>query len=195
MQIFDSIKVRGVEDILFLSMDGVSGLEEGVKSIFPDTLVQRCIVHLIRNSTKYIPSKHLKAFCADCKAMYTAINIEAAEEAFKNLKDKWCNDYPGAVRVWENNFNHIRQLFNVSSDIRRVMYTTNAIEAVNSSLRKVTKKGCFENENAVFKIFYLRITGELAKKWNNAKLRDWAKVLNQLSCLDQTASRIAKYIK
>ncbi len=171
MQIFDSIKVRGVEDILFLSMDGVSGLEEGVKSIFPDTLVQRCIVHLIRNSTKYIPSKHLKAFCADCKAMYTAINIEAAEEAFKNLKDKWCNDYPGAVRVWENNFNHIRQLFNVPSDIRRVMYTTNAIEAVNSSLRKVTKKGFFENENAVFKIFYLRITGELAKKWNNANFK------------------------
>ena len=113
----------------------------------------------------------LKAFCADCKAMYTAINIEAAEEAFKNLKDKWCNDYPGAVRVWENNFNHIRQLFNVPSDIRRVMYTTNAIEAVNSSLRKVTKKGFFENENAVFKIFYLRITGELAKKWNNANFK------------------------
>lgn len=195
MQIFDSIKVRGVEDILFLSMDGVSVLEAGVKSIFPDTLVQRCVVHLIRNSTKYIPSKHLKAFLADCKAMYTAINIEAAEDAFKSLKDTWGNDYPGAIRVWENNFNHIRQLFNIPSDIRRVMYTTNAIEAVNSSLRKVTKKGFFENETAVFKLFYLRITGELAKKWNNAKLRNWAKVLNQLSCLEQTASRIAKYIK
>ena len=164
MQIFDSIKVRGVEDILFLSMDGVSGLEAGVKSIFPDTLVQRCVVHLIRNSTKYVPSKHLKAFLADCKAMYTAINIEAAEEAFKSLKDTWGNDYPGAIRVWENNFNHIRQLFNIPSDIRRVMYTTNAIETVNLSLRKVTKKGFFENETAVFKLFYLRITWELAKK-------------------------------
>lgn len=195
MKIFDSIKARGVEDILFLSMDGVSGLEEGVHSIFPQTVVQRCIVHLIRNSTKYIPSKHLKAFCADCKAMYGAINLESAEAAFETLKEKWGADYPGAIKVWENNLNHIRQLFNYPADIRKVMYTTNAIESVNSSLRKVTKKGFFENENSVFKIFYLRITGELAKKWNNAKMQNWAKVLNQLSCLDETSDRIARYIR
>ncbi|WP_367228896.1 transposase [Succinivibrio sp.] len=79
--------------------------------------------------------------------------------------------------------------------MRKVMYTTNAIESVNSSLRKVTKKGFFENENSVFKIFYLRITGELAKKWNNAKMQNWAKVLNQLSCLDETSDRIARYIR
>ena len=195
MKIFDSIKSRGVEDILFLSMDGVSGLEEGVRSIFPQTVVQRCIVHLIRNSTKYIPSKHLKAFCADCKAMYGAINLETAEAAFYVLKDKWGKDYPGAIKVWENNLNHVRQLFNFPTDIRKVMYTTNAIESVNSSLRKVTKKGFFENENAVFKIFYLRITGELSKKWNNAKMQNWSKVLNQLSCLEETSDRIAKYIR
>ena len=195
MKIFDSIKSRGVEDILFLSMDGVSGLEEGVRSIFPQTVVQRCIVHLIRNSTKYIPSKHLKAFCADCKAMYGAINLETAEAAFYVLKDKWGKDYPGAIKVWENNLNHVRQLFNFPTDICKVMYTTNAIESVNSSLRKVTKKGFFENENAVFKIFYLRITGELSKKWNNAKMQNWSKVLNQLSCLEETSDRIAKYIR
>lgn len=195
MKIFDSIKARGVEDILFLSMDGVSGLEEGVHSIFPQTVVQRCIVHLIRNSTNNIPSKHLKAFCADCKAMYGAINLESAEAAFESLKEKWGSDYPGAIKVWDNNFNHIRQLFNYPADIRKVMYTTNAIESVNSSLRKVTKKGFFENENSVFKIFYLRITGELAKKWNNAKMQNWAKVLNQLSCLDETSDRIARYIR
>lgn len=195
MKIFDSIKARGVEDILFLSMDVVSGLEEGVHSIFPQTVVQRCIVHLIRNSTKYIPSKLLKAFCADCKAMYGAINLESAEAAFETLKEKWGADYPGAIKVWENNLNHIRQLFNYPADIRKVMYTTNAIESVNSSLRKVTKKGFFENENSVFKIFYLRITGELAKKWNNAKMQNWAKVLNQLSCLDETSDRIARYIR
>ena len=96
--------------------------------------------------------------------------------------------------VWETNFNHVRQLYN--SDIRKVMYTTSAIESVNSSLRNViTKKGFFENENSVFKIFYLRITGELAKKWNNAKIQNWAKVLNQLSCLDETSTRIARYIR
>ena len=162
---------------------------------FPQTVVQRCIVHLIRNSTKYIPSKLLKAFCADCKAMYGAINLESAEAAFETLKEKWGADYPGAIKVWENNLNHIRQLFNYPADIRKVMYTTNAIESVNSSLRKVTKKGFFENENSVFKIFYLRITGELAKKWNNAKMQNWAKVLNQLSCLDETSDRIARYIR
>ena len=184
-----------MQDILFLSMDGVSGLEDGLKSIYPDTVVQRCIVHLIRNATKYIPSKFLKEFCADCKAMYGAANLEAAEAGLDTLKSKWKAKYPGAVKVWENNFNHIRQLFNYPSDIRRIMYTTNAIESVNSSLRKVTKKGMFENEDAVFKIFYLRITGELAKKWNNAKMRNWSRVLNQLSCLDKISDRIAKYLK
>lgn len=195
MKIFDSIKARGVEDILFLSMDGVSGLEDGVQSIFPKTVVQRCIVHLVRNAMKYIPSKHLKEFCADCKAMYGAVSLESAEEALDTLKAKWEKEYPGAVKVWSNNFSHIRQLFNYPSDIRRIMYTTNAIESVNSSLRKVTKKGFFDNEYAVFKVFYLRITGELAKKWNCSKLQNWAKVLNQLSCLDETSDRIAGYIK
>ncbi|SPT67562.1 Transposase and inactivated derivatives [Anaerobiospirillum thomasii] len=98
MNIFDNIKSRGVKDILFLSMDGVSGLEDGVKSIFPQTVVQRCIVHLIRNACKYVPYKDLKAFCADCKAMYGAINAEAAEEALLHLIDKWGDKYPGAIR-------------------------------------------------------------------------------------------------
>lgn len=193
MNIFDSIKARGVEDILFLSMDGVSGLEDGVKAIFPNTLVQRCIVHLIRNSVKYIPSKDMKDFCSDCKAMYGALNLNLAEEAFTKLSDKW-SAYPGAVRVWERNFEHVKQLFDLPLDIRRIMYTTNAIESVNSSLRKVTKKGMFEDDMAVFKVFYLRITGELSKKWDNSKLRGWSKVLNQLTCLEATSSRIATYV-
>lgn len=100
MKIFDDIKKRGVEDIFFLSMDGVSGLEDGLKSIYPDTVVQRCIVHLIRNATKYIPSKFLKEFCSDCKAMYGAISLEAAEAALDTLKSKWESNYPGAVKVW-----------------------------------------------------------------------------------------------
>ena len=127
--------------------------------------------------------------------MYGAINLESAEAAFESLKEKWGSDYPGAVKVWENNFNYVRQLYNYPADIRKVMYTTNAIEFVNSCLRKVTKKGFFENENSVFKIFYLRITGELAKKWNNTKIQNWAKVLNQLSRLDEICDRIAKYIR
>src|SRR5574344_1806673 len=118
MNIFDNIKQRGVEDILFLSIDGVSGVEAGVKAIYPNTVVQRCIVHLIRNACKYIPSKHLKAFCTDCKAMYGATNLENAEEAFKELKEKWGEEYPGAVKVWENNFNHVAQLFNYGDAVK-----------------------------------------------------------------------------
>ncbi len=195
MKIFDSIKARGVQDILFLSMDGVSGLEDGVKAIFPNTVVQRCIVHLIRNSVKYIPSKHLKEFCKDCKEMYGAISEEKAKEALEYLQNKWSNEYPGAVRVWENNFNYVVQLFNYPMEIRKIMYTTNAIESVNSSLRKVTKKGMFDNEMSVFKVFYLRITRELAKKWGVSKTQNWSKVLNQLSCLDEFSDRITKYIR
>ncbi len=193
LNIFDKIKERGVKDILFLSMDGVSGLEEGVKAIYPETVVQRCIVHLIRNSVKYIPSKHMKEFCKDCKSLYGAVSLESCENNFIEFKKKWA-DYPGAVKVWENNFIHIVQLFSFPSDIRRIMYTTNAIESVNSSLRKVTKKGMFENMTCVFKIFYLRITRELAKKWDGSSLNNWSRVLNQLAILDSTADRVARYI-
>ncbi len=171
MKIFDSIKARGVEDILFLSMDGVSGLEEGVHSIFPQTVVQRCIVHLIRNATKYIPSKYLKEFCADCKAMYGAINLESAEAAFESLKDKWGSDYPGAVKVWENNFNHVRQLYNYPADIRKVMYTTNAIESVNSSLRKVTKKDSLKMKTRYSKFSTIELPANLLRNGTMLKYR------------------------
>ena len=157
-------------------------------------MVQRCIVHLIRNSVKYIPLKYLKDFCKDCKSFYGAVSLEACDKAFELFKDKWQDSYPGALKVWDNNFNHVRQLYSYPSAVRRIMYTTNAIESVNSSLRKVTKKGMFENQNAVFKIFYLRITRELAKKWDGSKLTNWPLVLNQLSILDETCDRITKYL-
>lgn len=110
MQIFDELKVRGVEAIGFLSMDGVTGLEEGARAIFPLVVVQRCIVHLVRNSIRYIPRKEWAA-------------------------------YPGAVAVWEKNFAHVEQLFSYGSAVRKIMYTMNAVESVNASFRKVTKKG------------------------------------------------------
>ena len=164
MQIFDEIKARGVEDVLFISMDGVSGLEEGAHSIFKDVTVQRCIVHLIRNSVKYIPSKDYKAYTAQLKKVYGAASLKAAEAEFERFKQAW-SQYPGAIDVWVRNWKYVEQLFNYGSAVRKVMYTTNAIESVNSSLRKVTKKGSFPSEDAVRKALYLRIT-ELYKKWN-----------------------------
>ena len=191
MQIFDEIKARGVEDILFISMDGVSGLEEGAKSIFKDVVVQRCIVHLIRNSIKYIPSKDYKAYTAQLKKVYGAASLKAAEAEFERFKQAW-DKYSGAVDVWVCNLSHVEQLFNYGSAMRKVMYTTNAIESVNSSFRKVTKKGSFPGEDAVMKALYLRIT-ELYKKWTGRPVANWAMVRNQLSIDDKIQARILKY--
>ena len=191
MQIFDELKARGVEDILFLSMDGVTGLEEGAKSIFPGVIVQRCIVHLIRNSVKYVPNKDYKAFCAQLKKVYNAPSLKAARTEFDKFKQSW-HMYPGAIDVWERNWQHVEQLYDYGSNVRKIMYTTNAIESVNSSLRKVTKKGAFPGENALLKLLYLRIT-ELEKKWNRRPVANWAMVRNQLDMDERFRDRIRKY--
>lgn len=192
MQVFDEIKARGVEDVLFISMDGVSGLEEGAKAIFPKVVVQRCIVHLIRNSMRYIPSKDYKRFTQDLKRIYGAVNLRAARAAFDELCREW-SSYPGAIDVWKRNFKYVEQLYDYGSDVRRVMYTTNSIEAVHSSFRKVTKKGAFANENAILKLLYLRCL-ELEKKWDGGKIRGWSMVLNQLMINDLFKERIDRYI-
>lgn len=191
MQIFDEIRARGVEDIFFISMDGVSGLEEGSKSIFPNVVVQRCIVHLIRNSLKYVPSKDYKAFTASLKKVYGASSFKAYKSEYEKFKTTW-SQYPGALDVWERNIIHVEQLYDYSSDIRRVMYTTNPIESVHSSFRKVTKKGAFPNEDALIKLLYLRVT-ELSKKWSKGKVRNWSMVLNQLSQMEKFKDRVIKY--
>lgn len=191
MQIFDELKSRGVEDVLFLCMDGVSGLEEGARSIFKDVVVQRCIVHLIRNSIKYIPSKDYKAYTAQIKRVYGAASLRAAQAEFERFKQAW-SQYPGAVDVWIRNWIHVEQLFNYGSAVRKVMYTTNAIEALNSSFRKVTKKGAFPSEDAVLKALYLRLT-EIYKKWAGHPVPNWAMVRNQLSMDAAAQTRIMKY--
>jgi Transposase and inactivated derivatives len=191
MKIFDEIKSRGVEDIFFMSMDGVSGLEEGARSIFPEIKVQRCIVHLIRNSLKYVPTKDYKKYTQTLKKVYSAPSLKAAKAAFETFSKEY-SAYPGAIDVWERNWVHVEQLFDYGSDIRKVMYTTNAIEAIHSSFRKVTRKGTFPNENALLKLLYLR-SQELHDKWNGGTIRNWSIVLNQLLINDKIAPRIRKY--
>ncbi len=191
MQIFDELKGRGVEDVLFICMDGVSGLEDGAKAIFKDVVVQRCIVHLIRSSIKYVPSKDYKKFTQSIKKVYGAPRLTASRKAFEQFCQEW-SQYPGAVDVWKRNFNHIEQLFDYGSAVRKIIYTTNAVESINSSFRKVTKKGAFPNENALLKLLYLRIT-ELYKKWNGSKVQNWALVRNQLATNDKIKARIEKY--
>lgn len=191
MQIFDELKTRGVEDVLFLSMDGVSGLEEGAKAVFPGVAVQRCIVHLIRNSIKYVPNKDYKRYTAHLKKVYGAASLKAAEAEFERFRQAW-SQYPGAVEVWVRNWQHVAQLFRYGSSVRKILYTTNPIESVNSSFRKVTKKGAFPSENALLKLLYLRVS-ELYKKWNGRPMNNWAMVRNQLSMDEKIQVRIEKY--
>jgi transposase-like protein len=192
MQIFDEIKARGVEDIFFIAMDGVSGLEEGSRAIFPDVTVQRCMVHLIRNSIKYVPSKDYKAFTASLKKVYGAQSLKACQSAFESFKQQW-SAYPGAISVWERNFNYAEQLFEYGSAIRKIMYTTNAVESIHSSFRKVTKKGAFPHENALLKVLYLRVK-ELETKWQGGHIQNWSMVMNQLLVHEELEERVQKYI-
>ena len=137
-----------------------------------DVVVQRCIVHLIRNSLKYVPTKDYKRFTQSLKSIYGASSLTAARKAFDRFCQEW-SQYPGAVGVWKRNFSHVEQLFDYGSAVRKIMYTTNAIESINSSFRKVTKKGAFTSENALLKVLYLRIQ-ELYRKWNGSKVQNWA---------------------
>src|SRR5690625_2302206 len=192
MQIFDEIKARGVEDIFFISMDGVSGLEDGARSIFPEVIVQRCIVHLIRNSIKYVPSKDYKAFTASLRKVYGAQSLKACQSTFESFKQQWSH-YPGAIDVWERNFTHVEQLYDYGSAVRKIMYTTNAVESIHSSFRKVTRKGAFPNENALFKVLYLRVK-ELENKWEGGHIQNWSLAMNQLLMDDRLKDRVLKYI-
>ncbi|MCL1885363.1 MAG: IS256 family transposase [Dehalococcoidia bacterium] len=181
MMIFDELRARGVQRMLFVCVDGLRELEQGVLSIFPQTHVQRCMVHLQRNSLKYIPTKHYKAFCSDAKAIYSAVSIQAAKQALAALKTNWA-DYPSAVRVWADNFEHVEKLFELPAPIRKMVYTTNVIEALNSAMRKVTRgKAAFPNSEAVFKAFFLRIM-DITKKWT-MPIPNWALVLGQIDIL------------
>ncbi|MBC1531714.1 IS256 family transposase, partial [Listeria booriae] len=192
MQIFDELKARGVEDVFFLSMDGVSGLEAGAKAIFPTVVVQRCIVHLVRNSLRYVPSKDYKAFTASLKKLYGAPSLKACQSQLESFRQQW-SKYPGAIDVWVRNFKHVEQLFDYGSAIRKIMYTTNAVESVHASFRKVTKKGAFPQENALLKVLYLRVK-ELHAKWAEGHIQNWSLVMNQLLLLDSLKNRVSHYI-
>ena len=181
MMIFDELKARGVEQMLFVCIDGLKELEQGIRSIYPQSHIQRCMVHFQRNSLKYVPSKHYKAFCQDAKAIYAAVSLVAAREALETLKTKWA-EYPSAVRVWEDNFTHVERLFELPAAIRKMVYTTNLIEGFHSALRKVTRgKGAFPNDDAVYKALFLRIT-DVLKKWT-VPIANWAVILGQLDIL------------
>lgn len=190
-EIFEELKNRGVKDIFFVSMDGLTGLPEAVEKVFPNTIMQRCIVHIVRNIYSILPKKEAKEIIADFKKIYTASNLENAKSEYQNFKEKY-KDNNKLIKKVENDINWIYQIFEYPPAIRKVIYTTNAIESLNSALRKVTKgKGSFMNENALMKVLYLRIE-DLQKKWSKG-MANWNNVRHELTQI--FGERFLKYFE
>ena len=181
MGILSEIKNRGVEDILIACIDGLSGFEDAIKSIYPETIIQSCIVHQIRNTTKYIPYKHKKKFCQDLKSVYQAPSEEAGLEALSSIKSNW-SQYEIYLKSWETNWHKISPMFGFPEPIRRIIYTTNAIEGLNRQFRKATKTtSIFPHNEALLKLLWLA-QKDITKKWN-CSIRDWGEILAQLAIL------------
>ena len=180
LSVLNDLKNRGVEDVLIFCVDGLNGFKEAIGATFPFAKIQRCIIHQIRSSMKYIPYKDRKPFIADLKTVYTAVNEEMALDNLMILKDKWSNKYPTAIKSWEDNWDNLSTYFEFPSNIRKIIYTTNVIESLNSQFRKVTKtKLIFPNDESLMKILYLAVQ-RVAKKWVR-NYPDWDLVRNQLN--------------
>ncbi len=189
--IMNDLKNRGVQDILLFCVDGLTGLKEAINAAFPKSEVQRCIIHQLRNSFKYVSYKDIKAFSKDFKEVYRAINEEIALEKFCELKEKWEKSYPFAIRSWERNWDVLTPFFKFPEEIRKITYTTNIIEALHRQYRKVTKtKTMFPSDSSLEKMLYLA-SMNVMKKWTQ-RYKNWDKVLSQL--LIQYPGRLENYL-
>jgi len=180
LQVLTDLSNRGVDDILIACVDGLKGFPEAIESIFPATEVQLCIVHQIRNSLKYVGSKNKKEFMVDLKRVYKASNKDLAESELDVLEDKWNDKYPIVIKSWRNNWERLSQYFKYPEDIRRIIYTTNTIEAVHRQFRKLTKtKGAFPNKHSLLKLLYMGIQNA-SKKWT-MPIQNWSLTISQLA--------------
>ncbi len=178
MGVLTDLKARGVEDILVTVTDNLNGFTQTIKSVFPQTDTQICVVHQIRNAAKYVVWKDRKAFAKDMKTIYTAPTKEAAEAALKDFDEKWNHKYPYAIKSWYNNWEDLTTFFGFPVEIRKIIYTTNLIENLNGKIRKYTKnKMAFPTDNALKKSVYLAIF-EITKKWTMS-IHNWPIILNQ----------------
>jgi transposase-like protein len=178
MSVLTDLKARGVEDILIASTDNLKGFTDAIRTVFPNTDTQLCVVHQIRNSVRYVVWLDKKEFISDLKSVYNAPNLAAAEDAFVLFKEKWNKKYPHAILSWERNWNELTAFFKYPLEIRKMIYTTNTIESLNSTIRKYTRsKTIFPDDNAALKAVYLAIN-IIEKKWNQ-QIRNWGIILNQ----------------
>jgi transposase-like protein len=182
LSVFNELKTRGVEDCFIACVDGLKGLPEAIEAVYPQTQVQLCIVHQVRNSLKYVTWKDRKVVAADLRAIYTAPTLEAAETSLGQFADRWGEQYPAIAPSWERNWERLTPFFDYPPAIRKVVYTTNAIESLNYSLRKVIKgRGAFPHDDAIRKLLYLGLRN-VSKKWT-MPIRDWKAALNQFIIL------------
>lgn len=189
--VFEDLKERGVEDILYSTSDGVAGFKGSLETVFPKTKTQRCVVHLTRNLYKICPKKQASSIIQGFKKIYTASNLKVAQLELENFKEKF-SKLPKVVEKVENNMVYLEPLFELPEEIRKAIYTSNSIESVNSALRKVTNgKGSFSSTTSVYKLLYLRVK-ELEKKWNKP-IPNWNKIQHQLS--EIYGERFTKYLE
>ncbi len=187
----NDLKNRGLRDVLFFCVDGLAGFKEAISAVYPDAQIQRCVIHMLRNSFKYVNYQDLKKFSSDFKAVYNAPTEAAALSELETVRDRWGKKYPYAISSWEKNREDVSSFFQFSDDIRRIMYTTNIIEGLNRQYRKVTKtKSVFPSDTALEKILYLA-SENVVKKWTQ-RYRNWDQVLSQLILL--YGERITQYL-
>lgn len=192
LSVLTNLQARGVEDILIASVDGLKGFPEAINAIFPQTEVQLCIVHQIRNSIRYVVSKEQKEFAKDLKLIYQAPTKEVAEEELLKLEEKWGKKYPLVINSWNNKWDNLSIFFKYPAEIRKIIYTTNIIESIHRQFRKLTKtKGAFPNENSLLKLLYLGIQNA-SKKWS-MPVRNWSLTISQLAIFFE--GRLDKYLE
>lgn len=182
LKVVTELKNRGVEDIFISCVDGLKGFPEAINSVFPDTQVQLCIVHMVRNSLKFVPHKEKKAVASDLKSIYGSLNEEEAQKQLERFREKWDKKYPTIADSWKRNWAGIIPFFEYPDYIRKAIYTTNAIESINRSIRKVTRnRSVFPNDTAIFKILYLSLKN-IEKRWT-MPIRNWKLALNQFAII------------
>jgi putative transposase len=182
LQVVTELKNRGVQDVFIACVDGLKGLPQAIETVFPKAQVQLCIVHLVRNSLNYVSWKERKAVAADLKPIYRAATSEEATQQLEAFAEKWDGRYPSISQIWRRNWEQVSPFFAYPAEIRKVIYTTNAVESLNMSLRKVIKtRGSFPNEEAAMKLLFLALE-RVAKKWTRP-VQDWKAALNRFAIL------------
>ena len=178
----NELKNRGVQDIMIICADGLTGIKEAITAAFPKTDYQRCMVHMVRNTLKYVASKDMKAFAADLRTIYNATSEDEGQKARDRVVEKWSSKYPNSMKRWIENWDVVVPIFKFSKDVRKIIYTTNAIESLNSSYRKLNRqRSVFPSDQALLKALYLA-TFEATKKWT-MPIRNWGKVRGELTIM------------